>query len=38
MSLRVKRIISKGRGMYTTPILHPTGPVAHLTTGLAIYA
>ena len=36
MSPRAKRIISKGLGVYATPILHPH-PVAHLTTGLAIY-
>ena len=33
-----KRIISKGIGVYATPILQLTTPVAHLTTGLAIYA
>ena len=38
MSPRVKRIISKGIGLYATPILQPRTPVAHLTTGLAIYA
>ena len=38
MSPRAKRIISKGIGGYATPILQPTIPVAHLTTGLAVYA
>ena len=33
-----KRIISKGIGVYTTPIPQSTAPAAHLTTGLAIYA
>ena len=38
MSPQAKHIISKGIGVYATPILQPTTPVAHLTTGLAIYA
>ena len=38
MSLQAKHIISKGIGVCGTPILQPTTPVAHLTTGLAIYA
>ena len=38
MSPQAKRIISKGIGVYATPILQPTTPVAHLATGLAIYA
>ena len=38
MSPHVKRIVSKEIGLYATPILQPTTPVAHLTTGLAIYA
>ena len=38
MSPHAKRIISKGIGVHTTPILQPTTPLAHLTTGLAIYA
>ena len=38
MSPHTKRIISKGIGVYATPILQPTTPVAHLTTDLAIYA
>ena len=38
MSPPAKHIISKGIGVYATPILQPTTPVAHLTTGLAIYA
>ena len=38
MSPRTKRIISKGIAVYTTPLLQPTSRVAHLTTGLAIYA
>ena len=33
-----KSIISKGIGVYATPILQPTTPVAHLTTGSDIYA
>ena len=36
MSPQAKRIISKGMGVYATPILQPTTPVGHLTTGLAI--
>ena len=35
---QAKHIISKGIGVYATPILQPTTPVAHLATGLAIYA
>ena len=35
---KAKHIISKGIGVYATPILQPTIPVAHLATGLAIYA
>ena len=35
---QAKHIISKGIGEYASPILQPTTPVAHLTTGLAIYA
>ena len=31
MSPNAKRIISKGIGVYATPILQPTTPVAHLT-------
>ena len=38
LSPQAKHIISKGRGVYATPILQPTTPVAHLTTGLAIHA
>ena len=38
MSPRAKRIKSKGVGVYATPILQPTTPVAHLTTYPAIYA
>ena len=38
MSPRAERIISKGIGVYATPILQPTNPVADFTTGLAIYA
>ena len=38
MSPQAKHILSKGRGVYATPILQPTTPVAHLATGLAIYA
>ena len=38
MSPQAKHIISKGIGVYATPVLPPTTPVAHLTTGLAIYA
>ena len=37
MSPHAKRIISKGTGVYATPILQPNTPVAHLTTGVAIY-
>ena len=37
MSPQAKHIISKGIGVYATPVLQPTTPVAHLTTGLAIY-
>ena len=38
MSPQAKGIISKGKGVYASPILQPTTLVAHLTTGLAIYA
>ena len=38
MSPQAKHIISKGIGVYASPILQPTIPVAHLSTGLAIYA
>ena len=38
LSPQAKHIISKGIGVYATPILQPTTPVAHLATGLAIYA
>ena len=38
MSPHARRIISKGIGVYATPILQPTTPVAHLTITLAIYA
>ena len=38
MSPHAKSIISKGIRVYATPILQSTTPVAHLTTGLAIYA
>ena len=38
MSPHARRIISKGIGVYATPILQPTTPMAHLTIGLAIYA
>ena len=38
MSPQVKHIISKEIGVYATPILQPTTPVAHLATGLAIHA
>ena len=37
MSPQAKHITTKGIGVYATPILQPTTPVAHLTTGLAIY-
>ena len=33
-----KHFISKGTGVYATPVLQPTTLVAHLITGLAIYA
>ena len=35
MSPQAKHIISKGIGVYATPVLQPTTPVAHLTTGPA---
>ena len=38
MSPRAKRITFKGTGVYTIPILLPKTPMAHLTTGLTIYA
>ena len=38
MSPKANRIICKGIGVYSTPVLQPTTTVAHLTTGLAIYA
>ena len=38
MSPQAKHIISKGIGVYATPVLQPTTPVARLTTDLAIYA
>ena len=38
MSPQAKQTISKGIGVYANPILQPTTAVAHLTTGLAIYA
>ena len=38
VSPRTKRIISKGMGVYATPILQPGTLVAHLTRRLAIYA
>ena len=38
LSPQAKHIISKGIGVYATPILQPTTPVAHLARGLAIYA
>ena len=38
MSPCAKCIISKEIGVYATPILQPTTPLAHFTTGLAIYA
>ena len=38
MTPKGKQIISKGIGVYATPVLQPTTPVAHLTMGLAIYA
>ena len=38
MSPQAKHIISKGIGLYATPVLQPTTPVAHLTRSLAIYA
>ena len=37
-SPQAKHIISKGMGVYASPILQPTTPVAHLDTGLSIYA
>ena len=37
LSPQAKHIISKGIGVYATPILQPTTPVAYLATGLAIY-
>ena len=33
-----KRVISKGKGVYASPILQPTTPVTHPNTGFAIYA
>ena len=38
LSPQAKHIISRGIGVYATPILQPTTPVAHLVTGPAIYA
>ena len=38
MSPGAKHIVSKGIGVYATAMLQPTTPLAHLTTGLAIYA
>ena len=38
MSPQAKHIISKGIGVYATPILQPTTPGALPATGLAIYA
>ena len=38
LSPQAKHIISKGIGVYATPILQPTTPVADPATGLAIYA
>ena len=38
LSPQAKHIISKRIGVYATPILQPTTPVAPLATGLAIYA
>ena len=38
VSPREKRIISKGVGVYATPMLQPATLVANLTTGLTIYA
>ena len=38
LSPLAKHIVSRGVGVYATPILQPTTPVAHLTTVLAIYA
>ena len=38
LSPQAKHFISKGIGVYATPILQPTTPVAHLARGLAIYA
>ena len=38
MSTQAKHIISKGVGVYASPIPQPTTAVAHLTTDLAIYA
>ena len=35
---QAKHIISKGIGVYATPVLQPTTPVAHLTTGIATFA
>ena len=35
---QAEHIISKGIGVYATPILHPTTSLAQLTTGLTIYA
>ena len=38
LSPKPKQIFSRGVGLYATPTLQPRAPVAHLTTGLAIYA
>ena len=38
MYSRAKRIISKGKGVYATPILQPKTPMGHVTMGLAMYA
>ena len=38
MSPDAKRIIPEGIEVYATPVLQPTTPVAHLRTGLAIFA
>ena len=38
LSPQAKHIVSRGVGVYASPILQLTSPVASLTTGLAIYA
>ena len=38
LSPQGKHIVSRGVGVYATPILQPTTPLAHLTMSLAIYS